>query len=143
MLLMYWTMTICCCLYAAIAGGRTGRAGAFLIACKTIAGFKAALMDQSWGATIYPVLLVDLIFLIAILVLALRSDRLWPLWTTACALCAVVVHLASIADLEISPSVYQALKDIWSLAMQLFMVRGIVLDVRSRRTPSLTRENPA
>jgi hypothetical protein len=108
--------------------------GAGLVAFKTIAGFYAGLMDQSWGHTLYPVLAVDLACLIAFLILTLRSDRFWPLWTTGCALAAVTVHLASIGQLGMDPAIYHGLKGLWAIPMQLFMVRGIVLDARYRRS---------
>ena len=133
MLLIYWMMTLCCCLYAICAGGPDGRAAAGLIACKTVAGFYAGLIDQSWKQTVHWVLAVDVACLMAFLILSLRSSRLWPLWTAGCALAAVTVHIASIGRLRIDPMVYQALKDIWSIPMQLFMVRGIVLDRRRGR----------
>lgn len=133
MLLIYWMMTLCCCLYAICAGGPDGRLGAGLVAFKTVAGFYAGLMDQSWKQTHYWVLLVDLACLVAFLILSLRSDRLWPLWTAGCALASVTVHIASMGRLRIDPMVYQALKDVWSIPMQLFMVRGIVLDGRYQR----------
>lgn len=134
LLTIYWMMTICCCLYAICAGGLAGRLGAGLVAFKTIAAFFAGLMDQQWGHTAYPVLLVDLLCLAAFLVLAMRSNSHWPLWTTGCALAAVTVHLASIAQLGANPKVYHGLKGLWAVPMQLYMVRGIVLDGRYRRS---------
>jgi hypothetical protein len=106
-------------------------------------GFYAALIDPSWGHTVYPVFAVDSACLLALLAIALRSKHFWPLWTTACALCAVAVHLASIAQFQITPLVYQGLKDIWALAMELIMVRGIVLDNRSRRGRAMTAHKQA
>ena len=132
-------MTLCCCLYAAIAGGKAGRVGAALITFITIVGFYTALTDQgSWGHTVYPLLAVDTICMMAFLTLALRSDRWWPLWTTACALATVTTHLASIAQFGIPPAVYHGLKGLWAIPMQLFMVRGIALDARYQRSSELT-----
>ena len=135
LLIIYWVMTLCCCLYAAVAGGKPGRVGAGLITFITVVGFWIALMEQrSWGHTVYPLLLVDLICLIAFLVLALKSDRWWPLWASACALATVTTHLASIAQIGVPPAVYHGLKGLWAIPMQLLMVRGIALDGRYRRS---------
>lgn len=139
LLIIYWMMTLCCCLYAVCAGGFVGRLGAGLVAFKTIAAFCAAMVDQSWGHTVYPVLVVDMVCLIAFLMLALRSEQLWLLWTTGCALAAVTVHLASILQLGIEPRVYHGLKGLWAIPMQLFMVRGILLDARYRRCSATLR----
>lgn len=134
LLIIYWMITLCCCLYAFCAGGPAGRLGAGLVAFKTIAAFYAALMDQSWGHTVYAVLGVDMICLTAFYMLAVSSDSYWPLWATGCALAAVTVHLASIAQFGIDPKVYHGLKGLWGIPMQLFMVRGIALDIRYQRS---------
>ncbi|PNP95777.1 hypothetical protein [Sphingobium sp. YBL2] len=134
LLILYWIMTLCCCLYAACAGGSVGRIGAGLIVFKTVAGFYTSILDQSWGHTLYPVLSVDVICLVAFVILALQSNRHWPLWTSGCALAAVAVHLGSIAQIGIDPKIYHGLRSLWAFPMQLFMVRGIVLDIRYRRS---------
>ncbi|BDD66876.1 hypothetical protein Sj15T_18970 [Sphingobium sp. TA15] len=134
LLILYWIMTLCCCLYAACAGGPVGRIGAGLIVFKTIAGFYTSILDQSWGHTLYPVLSVDVICLVAFVILALQGDRHWPLWTSGCALAAVAVHMGSIAQIGIDPKIYHGLRSLWAFPMQLFMVRGIVLDIRYRRS---------
>lgn len=145
LLIIYWMMTLCCCLYAAIEGGRPGRVGAGLIASITIVGFSIALMEQrSWGRTVYPLLMVDTACLLAFLLLALKGDRWWPLWTSACALATVTTHLASIVQIGIPPAVYHGLKGLWAIPMQLFMVRGIALDARYRRSSrQMKTEKPA
>ncbi len=134
LLILYWIMTLCCCLYAAGAGGPMGRAGAGLIVFKTIAGFYTSILDQSWSHTLYPVLAVDATCLVSFAILALRGDRHWPLWTSGCALAAVAVHLGSIAQIGVDPKIYHGLRSLWAIPMQLFMVRGIVLDVRYLRS---------
>ena len=134
LLILYWIMTLCCCLYATSAGGTVGRIGAGIIIFKTVAGFCTSILDQSWSHTLYPVLAVDAICLGAFVILGLQSDRNWPLWTSGCALAAVAVHLGSISKVGIDPKIYHGLRSLWAFPMQLFMVRGIVLDSRYRRS---------
>lgn len=134
LLILFWVMTLCCCLHAVCAGGPVGRIGACLIGFKTIGEFQLGLVDHSWTRTVYPALALDMICLVAFCTLALRSDRHWPMWTTGCALAAVTVHLASIAQFGVDPKVYHGLKGLWAIPMQLYMVRGIVLDGRYRRS---------
>ena len=144
LLIIYWVMTLCCCLYTIAAGGPSGRIGAALIAFKTIGGFYTGLMDQSWGHTLYPVLSLDAICLMAFVTLALKSDRHWPLWTSGCALAAVAVHLASLIVIGFDPKIYHGLRSLWAIPMQLFMVRGIALDTRYQRSSTLGKTtNPA
>lgn len=128
LLIIFWVMTLCCCLYAGCAGGPVGRIGAALIVLKTIAEFFLTLLDQSWSHTQYSVFMLDFGFLTAFLTLAYQGDRYWPLWTSGCAMAAVAVHLASLIEIGLDPKIYQGLKCLWAIPMQLFMVRGIMLD---------------
>ena len=64
LLILYWIMTLCCCLYATSAGGTVGRIGAGIIIFKTVAGFCTSILDQSWSHTLYPVLAVDAMVLV-------------------------------------------------------------------------------
>ena len=130
LLILYWIMTLCCCLYTIAEGGSTGRVGASLMLFKTVGGFCTSLLDQSWSHILYPVLALDLICLIAFLALALRSDRYWPLWASGCAFAIVAVHFASMLNTAVDPRIYHGLRSLWAIPMQLFMVRCIVLDVR-------------
>ena len=42
----------------------------------------------------------------------------------------VAVHFASMLNTAVDPRIYHGLRSLWAIPMQLFMVRGIVLDVR-------------
>lgn len=129
----YHSMTILCCLYAFQAGGAPGRYGASIVAFKTIAGYYAGLVDQSWASVSVPVLLVDIFSFIALTFLAVKCDRYWPLWSAGCALAAVGIHMAAAMEIGFKPAVYHGLKGLMAIPMQLLMVHGIYLDNRSRR----------
>ena len=58
------------------------------------------------------------------------NDRYWPLWASGCAFAIVAVHFASMLNTAVDPRIYHGLRSLWAIPMQLFMVRGIVLDVR-------------
>ena len=133
LLLTYWIMTLCCCLYAAAKGGMTGRLGAAIILFKTVAGVLVTVIQPNWQVTAYSLLQVDAACLVAFLWLSLRSDHHWPLWSTACQFLAVAIHVTTLVQPELTPKVYQGLHNLWAIPMQLFMVRGIVLDRRFRR----------
>ena len=71
---------VLCTLYAGINGGRTGRAGAAIFIVATILSAVAATMNPSWATTSYGLFAVDGGCLIALIVLALHSNRYWPIW---------------------------------------------------------------
>ncbi|EXS68460.1 hypothetical protein BF95_12370 [Sphingobium sp. Ant17] len=133
LILIYWMMTLCCCIYAAAEGGVAGRLGAVIVLIKTAGGALITYIERDWQITSYSLLQLDVACLIALLWLSLRSDHHWPLWSTACQFLAVAIHVTTLVQPELTPKVYQGLHNLWSIPMQLFMVRGIVLDCRAKR----------
>jgi cytochrome bd-type quinol oxidase subunit 2 len=133
LLLTYWMMTLCCCIYAAAKGGVAGRVGAGIVLFKTVAIAIVTYVERDWQITSYSLLQVDAVCLVAFLWLSLRSDHYWPLWSTACQFLAVAIHVTTLVQPELTPKVYQGLHSLWAIPMQLFMLRGIALDRRARR----------
>lgn len=125
---LYWVMVALCCLIAIVWGGKPGIWGAGIFTTKTVAGFFAALLDQTWRTITVPVLTVDILSFLAFTILALRCDRYWPLWASGCALGAVAIHLATLIETGVRPAVYHGLKGLMAIPMLLLMVRGIYLD---------------
>lgn len=80
----------------------------------------------------YPLLAIDLVCLFCFLALALRSDRLWPLWAAGFQLVAVLIHLATVWEIDIAPKAYQALQQLWTIPMQLAMLSGIMADQKQK-----------
>src|SRR5690348_8693069 len=97
--IVYDLILLGCCGYAILAGGRDERIGAAIMLAGSALTVAAALLpDFSWRTARLGVTLVDLTVLGALLALALRTDRFWPLWMTAFHLIAVATHLAILVD---------------------------------------------
>ncbi|MGV3769218.1 MAG: hypothetical protein ACO1NM_04215 [Sphingobium phenoxybenzoativorans] len=139
---LYVIFTLCCCGYALAAGGVTGRAGAAVILIKTVLDLSTAWIDYSWQGTMYPLLFIDVVCLACFMVLAMRSDRLWPLWAAGFQFVAVLIHLATFWQIDVAPKAYQALQQVWTIPMQLAMLSGIMADQRSRFAKGLFRREP-
>ncbi|HEX7782910.1 MAG TPA: hypothetical protein VF509_08895 [Sphingobium sp.] len=137
LLLLYVMFTLCCCGYALAAGGVTGRAGGIVILTKTVLDLSTAWINYSWQETMYPLLVIDVVCLFCFIALALRSDRLWPLWATGFQFVAVLIHLATVWEIDIAPKAYQALQQFWTIPMQLVMLSGIMADQRMRFSGAL------
>jgi hypothetical protein len=74
-------------------GGTTERWGVAILVTGTLV--TAAVMDPSifhWRTHRTPLIVVDGIALAALLMLALSSDRFWPIWATAFHLIALCSH---------------------------------------------------
>ena len=116
---------LACCLYALLRGGWPERAGALILLAGSI--LTAAAMSPAAGrfATVeLGVLAVDLLVLAAFVAVALKSDRYWPLWTSALQFAGVLVHLARLADPEMMRNGYAFLLAVWSYPMLVTIAVG-------------------
>lgn len=133
LLKLYWIMTIICCLYAAVEGGREGKLAAALMIMRSAATLIAGLVNHSWQGTDWPLLIIEALSFSAFLVLVFHSDRYWLIWSSACEALALLIHLATIWQPHVTPLVYQSLQNFWAIPMQLFIVHGIARDRKARR----------
>ena len=84
----------------------------------------ASLYDSSWSSTSYPVLAVDAGCLLALALLAVCSNRFWPIWAVGFQTVAVTTNLATIWVPDLLPKAYQALLAFWSIPILWVMVAG-------------------
>jgi urea transporter len=113
------------CWFAVVYGGTSERWGAAIIFMGAILSLPAAtLFGSRWRSPEYGVLAVDVLALIALLALALRSNRFWPLWATSFQAIAVVTHLATMADHLILPRAYAIAQPFWGYPMLLALALG-------------------
>jgi hypothetical protein len=124
---------VLCTLYASINGGRTGRAGAAIFIVATILSAVAATMNPSWATTSYGLFAVDGGCLIALIVLALNSNRYWPIWAMGFQTVAVATHMATLWIPGFLPKSYQALLSFWAIPILWVMVMGTRKDRQYER----------
>ena len=67
---------------------------------------------------------IDLVALLALTVLTLKSDRFWPMWATAFHLLAVTVHGATMVDPKITPWAFATGAIFWAYPMLLALAIG-------------------
>lgn len=85
-------------------------AGVYLAAwALTLVVFRSNSEDLQW-----PVLIIDACLLGILIVLALRSQRFWPLFAAAFQLLGVITHIARALDAAVSGWAYQTAGLIWS-----------------------------
>jgi hypothetical protein len=127
LILLVWTLLAICSVYAAIWGGTTGRIGAALNVAATIATLIAS-DASSWSKTHYPVLTVDLLLMVALYILALKSRVYWPIWAAGVHLITVSGHAATMIMPDFQSSLYYVFNGMWAIFVQMAMVWGIALD---------------
>ncbi|RSY90702.1 hypothetical protein DAH66_01665 [Sphingomonas koreensis] len=126
--LSFWILSLACCGFAALFGGRTGRAVALIYLVAVAVTSLATRDPKAWANPHLPALAVDLVLLAVLLWVALRSDRWFPVWFTGFHLVAVVSHLASILAPGFAPKLYFLLQSLWSVPMLLTLMIGVTLD---------------
>lgn len=132
-LLFYNTALLWCSAYASVNGGRTGKAGSAIFIAATILSSATAYMNPGWVGISWGLLAVDSLCLLALLLLALTSNRYWPIWAMGLQLVAVATHLATLSVPEIVPKSYQALLSFWAIPILGVMVAGTRKDRRYER----------
>lgn len=126
-IVVIWTLLALSSIYSAAFGGATGRIGAALTIGATIATFFAQQYGP-WTQTHVPVMMIDIILLLAFYMLALKSQVYWPIWATGFHLITVAVHGATMIVPEFRSTLYYYANGMWAIFVQMAMVWGITLD---------------
>jgi len=103
-------------------------AGAFVMA--TLASRIATQSDYMHTET--GVLAIDTLLLLALVGLALRSDRFWPMWAAGFQLVAVTVHIASTAETGNFAWAYAVGLVFWTYPVLIALMIGTWLEARYR-----------
>lgn len=119
------------CGLALWAGRRTERAGAAIL----LLGWAASVLLRThhWSELQSGVLIVDGAMFVALLILALRSDRFWPLAAAGFQLLGVITHGARLLDRHVGAWAYITAGVIWSYLVILALAVGTYNRWRERR----------
>lgn len=121
-----------CAGYACVFGGKTGIAGSLIFLLAALLSYWAAYANPYWDSTMYPLFFVDLGCLIALAVLALKSNRYWPIWACGFQFVAVATHVGTMLVPDIMPKAYQAILSFWAVPILVVMSIGTALDHQHR-----------
>jgi cytochrome bd-type quinol oxidase subunit 2 len=131
--LAYWITLLICAGYALRRGERPEQTGAVLMFIGSIASVIATSTVR-FRQLEHGIFVVDALLLVALLVLALRVDRQWPLWMTGFHAVGLATHAAMIVRPEVVPRAYALAQGFWGYPMLIALVVG---------TLSLNRRDPA
>ncbi|MBJ7388980.1 MAG: hypothetical protein JHC92_06030 [Sphingomonadaceae bacterium] len=131
-LLAFYSALLLCAAYASVNGGRTGKAGSAIFIVASISTVAAARMNPNWAGTSLELFAVDAGCLLALLILALMSNRFWPIWGLGFQIVAVATHLATLYIPDVVPKSFQALLSFWAIPILLVMVAGTHKDLQYR-----------
>lgn len=118
-------MTLCCG-YSAVLGGAPERAAAALQVSAFALNVPVHFLLDGIGyrSAIIGTAVIDVMLLTALIVLAWRSTRFWPLWVAGWQLAAIVAHLAKLIDPAIMPAGYAIQAQIWAYPMLIATAAG-------------------
>jgi hypothetical protein len=122
---LYWPLLALTCLYAFVRGGRDERVVAIVcLAASVITAFVLSPWGQRYSQIEAGELLVDLAVLAAFVLVALRSDRFWPLWVAGLQLTSSLAHLMKGIHIELLPQAYAAATKFWSYPILFLIIIG-------------------
>lgn len=122
--LVYLAMVTLCCGYALARGGVPERIGvAILIAAILGSALVPAASEPRFRGFEWGVAAVDAAMLLALVALALRAQRYWPMWMAAVLVATVVTHLLMLSP-RLMPWSYSVAIAAWSYPNPLLLAAG-------------------
>jgi hypothetical protein len=112
-------------------GGRDERLTAIGLIVAVVASNLVG--SAQYGHTETGVLIVDVLVFGGLLVLALWSDRYWPMWAAAFQLIATMVHVASMAETGNFAWAYYVALIFWTYPVYIALSVGTWFEGRFRR----------
>tara|TARA_R110001606_G_scaffold10898_3_gene47042 strand:+ start:2559 stop:2852 length:294 start_codon:yes stop_codon:yes gene_type:complete len=81
-------------------------------------------LGTPWTGLEAEIFAIDVVALIALIWLTLKSDRFWPIWATAFHLLAVTIHAAMMVAPQITPWAFATGSVFWAYPMLLALAIG-------------------
>jgi hypothetical protein len=137
---IYWLLLFGIAAYAFLRGRLDERLVALTCIVATLVTwlFNSPLSER-FGQVENGVLAADLLALAGFTLVALRSDRFWPLWIAGLQLTTTMAHLFKAIDVGLMPQAYAAAARFWVYPIFIIIVVGTWRGHR-RRTSELARE---
>jgi len=135
--IIYWSFLAACVSYAWRYGGGSERIGAAIIGIGSLVSVAASSpMTVRFRSVELGIFVTDVVVLAAFLLLALRSERYWPLWATGFHVVGVATHTAIIIDPKIVPPAYAIAQGFWAYPMLVAIVLGTTAQRKSPAPPA-------
>jgi hypothetical protein len=136
---LFWLLLIMSCGYALWRGRKYERIAALVFVTATILSFIGHSEHDRYVAIEASDLIIDTSVLVAVVAIALASDRFWPLWVAGLQLVDSMSHLLKAIHADLLPQVYGAAERFWSYPILLILLVGAWRQhQRSRKEQVLT-----
>jgi hypothetical protein len=112
---IFWTLLLLSCGYALWRGRKYEQLSAVIFITASIASVLArSPIDERYLGVEISDLMIDSFVIISMLVIALRSDRFWPLWVAGLQITIGMSHLLKAIQPDLLPLAYAAAGRFWS-----------------------------
>jgi hypothetical protein len=121
----YFVVLFVVCAYAFVRGRTDERAVAATCLAASIASvLVASAKSSAYSHLELGILLVDVSAFVAFTMVALKSERFWPLWVAGLQLTTLMSHLFKVGRLDLMPQAYAAAARFWVYPIFLIIVIG-------------------
>lgn len=123
--IVFWLLLLVSCGYALWRGRKYERLAALVFVTATILSILGSSpLPVRYVGIAAGDLVVDTAVLLALLAIALLSDRFWPLWAAGLQLVDSMSHVMKAIDADLIPQVYGAAERFWSFPILLVLLIG-------------------
>ena len=123
--------TILCICYAGWKGGSPERVVSFLFSLWLLVGpFRKTLFPSVWDRLDIPSFVVDATLTFGIVLVALRANRVWPMFAAGFGLVAMLGHFSRAVELDGMQRAYWAMTEPPYVIISLVLVVGTYLHRR-------------
>ncbi len=138
---IYWLLLGGIAAYAFIRGRVDERLVALTCILATLITwlFNSPLSER-FGRVENGVLVADLLALAGFTLVALRSDRFWPMWVAGLQLTTTMAHLFKAIEMDLMPQAYAAAARFWAYPIFLIIIIATWRGHRRRTNGSEVRE---
>jgi len=121
----FWTILLITCGYALWRGRKYEQLSALVFITASVASVVArAAVNERYLAVARSDLVIDSLVLIALVAIALRSDRFWPLWAAGLQLTISMSHGLKAIQPDLLPLAYAAAERFWSYPTLIILFVG-------------------
>ena len=122
---LYLTLLMLTCAYAIVRGREDERIAALVcLAASFLTPIMLSPLTKRYANVESGELLIDFAVLTAFMLVALRSDRFWPLWLAGLQLTTSMAHALKAIHLELMPQAYAAAEKFWSYPILIILAAG-------------------
>jgi hypothetical protein len=122
---VFWSLLLFTCGYALWRGRKYEQLSALIFIGASVASvLLRSALQENYSAVARSDLVIDLLVLIALMAVALRSDRFWPLWVAGLQLTISMSHVLKAIQPDLLPLAYAAAERFWSYPTLLILFIG-------------------